>query len=341
MPTTTKTSTTRTRKSDKQSSSFPTARIDRPETSERQTAKQRQLLQGTSGTFRLKDQFPHGIDWWITGWMTIMHVGAIAAFWFISWQAMVAFFVLHYVTACWGITLGYHRLLTHGSMVVSRPVRYFFSICGMLSAEGSPLMWVANHRKHHVLSDQEGDPHSPNEGFWWSHMLWFQPNHTKEELQQHYKRWAPDLYNDPVQRFFDKYFAIFPLMLGVGLFAIGQWAVGGLGLSFVLWGLCARMVVCYHCTWFVNSATHIWGYRNYQSTDRSRNLWWVALLSYGEGWHNNHHAHQRLAKHGHRWFEIDVTYMTIWTLEKLGLAKKVQNKLPELGPLSEGPVEVS
>ncbi len=332
---------TRNHKLDRHTNNSPAPRPERSRTEERQAGKRRQMLEGTPSTFRFRDQFPNGINWVTTGWMTVMHVGAVAALWYVSWQAMVAFFILHYITACWGITLGYHRLLTHGSMVVSRPVRYFFSLCGTLSAEGSPLFWVANHRKHHVLSDHEGDPHSPNQGFWWSHMLWFQPKDTAEQELELFKRWAPDMYNDPVQRFLHKTFILYPILLGFGLFAIGQWAVGGLGISFVLWGLCARMVVCYHCTWFVNSATHVWGYRNYESSDRSRNLWWVALLSYGEGWHNNHHAHQRLAKHGHRWYEIDVTYRTIWVLEKLGLATNVQDKLPKLGPLADGPAKLN
>jgi fatty-acid desaturase len=279
-------------------------------------------------TTRFRDRFPNGINWATAIWMAGMHAGAIAALWHFSWQALVVFLVLHFVCACLGITLGYHRLLTHGSFVVHPALRYFFSMCGMLTAEGSPIFWVATHRKHHAHSDQEGDPHTPNDGFWWSHMLWFQPKETEAEKQELFARWAPDLYKDPVHRFFDRTFFLFSLALGGVLYVIGE-RFFGLGLSFLLWGLCARIVVCYHCTWFVNSATHVWGYRNYQTGDRSTNLWWVALLTYGEGWHNNHHAHQRLARHGHRWWEIDITYMVIWTLEKLGLAKSVQDKLPE------------
>lgn len=259
--------------------------------------------------------------------MAGMHVAGIAAFWHFSWPALAVTVFLHWVTACLGVTLGYHRLLTHGSLTVSPIVKYFFTICGMLSAEGTPLMWVATHRKHHVMSDKEEDPHSPNDGFWWSHILWFQPKETEEDLTALYKRWAPDLYKDPVQRFFDKTFIIYPLILGAILYGIGEYFYAE-GLSWLLWGLCLRTVICYHSTWFVNSATHMWGYRNYETTDRSRNLWWVAIISYGEGWHNNHHAHQRLARHGHRWWEIDVTYMAIWTLKKLGLATDVKDQLP-------------
>ena len=276
---------------------------------------------------RLRDRFPHGINKWNAGWMLAMHIGAVAAFWHFSWVGLGLCVVLHFVTACLGVTLGYHRLLTHGSLVVPTPLKYFFSMCGVLSAEGSPLFWVAAHRKHHVLSDQDGDPHSPNDGFWWSHIVWFKPYVPKEEEDAMCARWAPDLWKDPVQRLFHRIFPVFTIMLGIGLFLLGEWTMGS-GWSLLLWGVCLRMVLCYHSTWFVNSATHVWGYRNYETNDRSRNLWWVALVSYGEGWHNNHHAYQRLARHGHRWWEIDVTWMVIRTLKTLRLARSVQDQIP-------------
>ncbi len=280
---------------------------------------------------RFLDRFPYGINWVNVAWMGTINAGAVAALWHFSWSALAITVFLHWVTACLGVTLGYHRLLTHGSLVVPRPLKYFFSMCGMLSAEGSPLFWVATHRKHHVLSDQEGDPHSPNDGFWWAHMLWFKPKDAPGEVDAVCQRWAPDMYKDPVQQLLHKYFILPPIALGVFLYAVGEYFFQ-LGLSWMLWGLCLRMIAAYHSTWFVNSATHVWGYRNYETTDRSRNLWWVALLSYGEGWHNNHHAHQRLARHGHKWWEIDVTYMVIWVLKKVGLAKQVQDRLPHSSP---------
>ena len=274
------------------------------------------------------ERFPRGVNWLVAGWMGAMHVAAVYALWHFTWPAFAICMALHFVSACFGITLGFHRLLTHGSLQVPSLVKYFFSFCGMLSAEGSPLMWVANHRKHHALSDLEGDPHSPNDGFWWSHFVWFHPYRTEDEHAAIFKRWAPDLYKDPVQRFMHAAFPFVSPLVGVALYFLGE-AYGGQGLPFVLWGLCMRTVLCYHSTWFVNSATHVWGYRNYDTTDRSRNLWWVALASYGEGWHNNHHAHQRLAVHGHRWWEIDVTYRVIWLLKVLGLAWEVQDRVPE------------
>lgn len=275
----------------------------------------------------LKAHFPNGVNWWNVGWMLIMNAGAIAAFWNFSWVGLWTALGLHFVTACFGVTLGYHRLLTHGSFTTPKWFEYFCSMCGMLSAEGSPLFWVATHRKHHVHSDQEDDPHTPNEGFWWSHMLWFKPKVTREQELALYQRWAPDFYADPVHRAFDRLFPVFPIALGVVLYFIGE-ATSGNGLSLVLWGLCLRTIACYHSTWLVNSATHIWGYRNYETTDRSRNCWWVAAVSYGEGWHNNHHAHQRLARHGHKWWEFDVTYQVIRVLRLVGLAKNVHDRLP-------------
>ena len=277
---------------------------------------------------KFRDRFPNGVNWTNATWMTGMHIGAIAAFWHFTWPAFAVFLFLHWATACLGVTLGFHRLLTHGSLTVPRVLKYFFTMCGMLSVEGGPIWWVAMHRKHHAFSDKEGDPHSPNDGFWWSHMLWFEPKDSPEFIQALCRRWAPDLYNDPVMRFFDKWFYVFSIVLGVFLFWVGE-ALFNAGWSFFLWGSCARMVFCYHSTWFVNSATHLWGYRTYQTNDNSRNLWWVSLLSYGEGWHNNHHAYQRLARHGHKPSEFDVTYMVIWTLKKLGLAKQVQDRLPD------------
>lgn len=278
-------------------------------------------------TSRKESRYPKGLDWPVAGWMTLIHVGAIASFWYLSWSGLVLLLAFHFITACLGITLGFHRLLTHGSFETPSILKYFFSLCGMLSAEGSPLMWVSNHRKHHALSDREGDPHSPNDGFWWSHILWFHPRRTNEERIAQFERWAPDLYKDPVQRFFHKIFPIVSPISAILFYVAGEMA-GGYGLSWLLMGVCLRTAICYHCTWFVNSATHVWGYRNYKTTDRSRNLWWVALLTYGEGWHNNHHAHQRSAPHGHRWYEFDVTYGVIQVLRTFGLAWNVQDKIP-------------
>ena len=265
-----------------------------------------------------------GIDWPTLIWIGGMHLAALAAPFYFSWSGLAICVILCWITGCLGVTLGYHRLLTHGSFVTSKPVRWFFAFVGGISGEGSALVWVANHRKHHRFSDQDGDPHSPREGGLWSHILWLFPKHTSDEIQAHCTRWAPDLAKDSGVMFFHKTFLLWHFVIGVGLLATG-WALYGpeIGVSWLLWGLAVRMVYVFHVTWFVNSATHIWGYRNYETTDDSRNLWWVGLLAFGEGWHNNHHAFQRMAAHGHKWWELDMTYWVILAMERVGLVWNV------------------
>ncbi|MBL6831412.1 MAG: fatty acid desaturase [Pirellulales bacterium] len=269
------------------------------------------------------------IDWPVLGWIGGIHIAALAAPFCFTWSGLLIAVVLAWVTGGLGVCLGYHRLLTHGSFGTFRPVRWFFAFLGGISGEGSSLIWVANHRKHHVFSDQEGDPHSPRDGGFWAHMLWLFPRHPQDEVDAHIKRWAPDLQKDAGLRFLHSTFLLWHIVMGAALLASG-WAYGGpaLGVSWLIWGMAVRMVYVFHVTWFVNSATHMWGYRNYETTDDSTNLWWVGLLAFGEGWHNNHHAYQRMARHGHRWWEVDVTYWAILALERLGLAWDVVHTIP-------------
>jgi sn-2 palmitoyl-lipid 9-desaturase len=260
-------------------------------------------------------------DWTVIVWMTLMHVGAIAAPFFFSWSALGITVFLHWLTCSIGICLCYHRCLSHQSLKLKQPSRFFALLAGVLSGEGSPLMWSATHRVHHSRSDQEGDPHSPLSGEFWSHILWLFVNHRKDMRDKLYRRYCPDLIKDPLLQFFDRTYGMWLIGTGVVLFAAG-------GLPWLLWGLCLRMVLAYHSTWFVNSATHLWGYRNYKTKDESRNLWWVALFAYGEGWHNNHHAHPRLARAGHRWWEVDMTWWSIKFLRAIGQATDVDDRVP-------------
>ncbi len=264
------------------------------------------------------------LDWPVVIWIGGIHLAALAAPFYFTWSGFAICMALYWVTGGLGVCLGYHRLLTHGSFLTYPPVRFLFAFLGGISGEGSALDWVANHRKHHAFSDQEGDPHSPRDGGLWSHVLWLFPRHSAQELAAHLRRWAPDLERDPGILFLHRTFLLWHFLIGAALLA-GGWALYGrdVGISWLLWGLAVRMVIVFHVTWFVNSATHIWGYRNYETTDDSRNLWWVGLLAFGEGWHNNHHAYQRMARHGHRWWEIDVTYWAILALERFGLAWNV------------------
>ena len=256
-------------------------------------------------------------------WLAILHVGALAALlpYFFSWQGVVLMFFLHWLTGGIGICLGFHRLLTHTSFKTYGPVRWTIAWLGGLAGEGSALDWVANHRKHHACSDLEGDPHSPLDGGWWSHIFWLAWQYPNDEMEPHHKRWAPDLARDKGIQFLDKTFLLWHIVLTAALFAIGYFSSGlQMACSLVVWGVFLRLCLVLHATWFVNSASHMWGYRNYTTTDQSRNNWWVALITYGEGWHNNHHAFPRMAAHGHRWWEVDVTFTAIRCLRAVGLA---------------------
>ncbi|TWU06458.1 acyl-CoA desaturase [Stieleria varia] len=261
------------------------------------------------------------LSWWAIGWLGLAHVVVFAAAPFtFTWTALGVALFLHWVTGSLGICLGYHRLLTHTGMKTYSWVRYFFATIGTLAGEGSALDWVADHRKHHAHSDLEGDPHSPHEGGWWSHMIWLAyPTHNGDR-KGYLMRWVPDLYKDKGMRFLDVMFLPLHIMVGFALFGIG-YAIGGssMGWSMLVWAMFVRLVAVLHTTWLVNSWSHMWGYRNYETTDDSRNNWLVAIIAYGEGWHNNHHAYPRMAKHGHHWWEFDITWQAIRLMRAVGL----------------------
>ena len=246
------------------------------------------------------------------------HLIAIAlAPWFFSWSALGVAVFLHWLTGSIGICLGYHRLLTHRSLEVPKWLERTLVTIGALALQGSPIFWVAGHNLHHAhTEDNEKDPHSANKGFWWSHMGWLMYKQKQCFNNEEYTKYAPRANRDPYYRWLDKNFILLQIALGLVLLVLGGW-------SFVIYGIFVRTVVLWHCTWFVNSATHFWGYRNFECKDGSLNLWWVGLAAYGEGWHNNHHSHPRVAKAGYRWWEIDPTWWAIKLLQTLGLAKKV------------------
>lgn len=256
----------------------------------------------------------------------VLHLLALAAPFTFSWAGLLAFLAMVFITGCLGITLCYHRLLAHQSYKAPKALTYLLTFFGCLALQGGPIRWVATHRLHHKDADQPNDPHSPTQGFWWSHMLWNCYRHPKLASMDDLKRLAPDLYRDPVMRFFNRYFFGLYLASAFMFFAVGFLIQGWqLGLSLVIWGFALRTVYVWHITWLVNSATHLWGYRTYETPDNSRNNWWVALLTFGEGWHNNHHAHQRSARMGFRWYELDVTFMLIQALQWLGLATRLKD----------------
>ena len=249
--------------------------------------------------------------------LAILHTGAVAALFMFSWSAVAVCVFLYCVTIGLGISLGYHRLHTHRSYSVPRFLEYFFALCGALTLEGGPIHWVATHRIHHQKSDQPGDPHSPRDGAWWAHIGWIllgEATHSNTRLMSKY---APDLAKHRFYRVLNSYHWVPLVALAVLLGAIG-------GLPYVLWGICVRVVTGLHSTWLVNSATHLWGKRRFHTRDDSRNNWWVALLTFGEGWHNNHHAHPTSARHGLAWYEFDPSWLLIRALEFAGIAKSVR-----------------
>jgi sn-1 stearoyl-lipid 9-desaturase len=190
-------------------------------------------------------------------------------------------------------------------------------VLGSLSIEGGPIDWVANHRQHHQYPDQHGDPHSARQGFWWSHVLWMFWVPSRESQRKITARYAPDLLRVPFYRFLGYTYVCVSVLAGALLYVLGGW-------PFVMWGMFVRLVLTYHTTWFVNSASHAFGYRSFPINDLSTNCWWVALLAYGEGWHNNHHAFPTSARHGLRSWEVDPAYGFIRLLEAVGLAWDVQ-----------------
>ena len=247
-------------------------------------------------------------------------------------------FVLLYVLTGFGVTVGFHRLLTHRAFKTTRPIRATLAILGSAAIEGPVISWVADHRKHHAFADREGDPHSPHvgHGHGWrgalrglvhAHVGWlFIHTHRGRRT-----RYAPDLLGDPVVSWVDRTFVVWALGGLVTAFGLG-WLFGGTlrdGLTGVLWGGAVRMLMVHHVTYSINSLCHFFGRQRFDTGDQSRNLAWLAPLSLGEAWHNNHHAFPTSAQHGLRRWELDPSALLIRALERVGLAWDVVRVSPE------------
>jgi stearoyl-CoA desaturase (delta-9 desaturase) len=251
--------------------------------------------------------------------------------WLFSWSGLALAVAGLYLIGGLGISVGYHRLLTHRSFACPPWLEHGLSVLGVCCWQGSPLNWVAMHRMHHQHSDEPKDPHSPRKGFFWSHMGWFLLRDPAIYNLSTYDRYARDLLQDRFYKWLERprvWRAIHAVQWAVFLFTgalagalAGKNLAGALqlGLSWLVWGVLLRTVAVWHITWSVNSVTHLWGYRNYDTMDDSRNNWLLGYVN-GEGWHNNHHAEPRSAAFGQRWWEFDVYYRFIRTLERVGLA---------------------
>jgi sn-1 stearoyl-lipid 9-desaturase len=269
---------------------------------------------GESGSMqRKKYSFP------VHAGLIAIHAGAALAFFpaFFSWSGVGVCLALWWLTGALGITLCFHRSLTHRSLVLRKPLEYACALLGTLALQGDPIEWVATHRLHHAHADEERDPHDAHRGLWWTHIDWLYLPNKNRPSDAEQQRQAPDLWAQPFYRFLHHRALVLQLVLGGLLFALG-------GASWLVWGIFVRLVFVYHLTWFVNSAAHRFGYRSYRTGDLSTNCWWVALLSWGEGWHNNHHAFPFSARHGIRWFELDPTWLNIKLLRALRLARDVR-----------------
>ena len=280
---------------------------------------------------------PLRISWFDATGIVAIHLVALLALvpWFFSWTGVVLAMVGLYVIGTLGIGLCFHRLLTHRGFVCPKWLEYSLAILGVCALQDTPARWVATHRRHHTHADEQSDPHSPLVNFFWGHMGWLMFRNRELTRITLCERYARDLLNEPFYaRLEKKMFWLRVVLLSWALFFIGGFAaellMGGtlgealqFGLSVLVWGVFARTVVAWHVTWSVNSVTHLWGYRNYNTGESSRNNLVVGYLAFGEGWHNNHHAHPRSAQHGHMWWEFDGTWLTIRLLEMLGLATKV------------------
>jgi fatty-acid desaturase len=250
-------------------------------------------------------------------YFAVIHLAALLSFWTFSWTGLALVLGLNWIGGSLGIGVTFHRLLTHRGYKVPKLLEYLGTIAGMLASEGGAITWVAMHRYHHIHSDRPAkDLHTPKDGFWWAHWGWIvcDLGMGRREIE---RRYAPELVADPVHRVLNRLHVFPNILVGLALYAWGGW-------SLVIWGVFLRLVVTLNATWLVNSATHRWGYRTYQTPEGSTNLWWVGLLAWGEGWHNNHHAFQRSARHGLEWWELDANWVVIRSLVAVGLAREVQ-----------------
>src|SRR5947209_17925178 len=249
-------------------------------------------------------------------------LATLFAIWLL-WQRAVnwtdiALLIAFNVLAGLGVTVGYHRMLTHRSFQPHPVVKFIFLVLGSMALEGPALAWAATHIKHHANSDREGDPHSPVEGFWHAHMGWIFKTPDADPTV-----YCRNLARDPMVVFISSTFLLWVLLSLAIPFAIDGW-------SGLLWGGFVRIFFTHHITWSVNSICHTFGKREFETRDQSRNEWIVGLLAFGEGWHNNHHAFPRSAFHGLHWWQIDVSSYVIWTFERLGLVKEVYRVTPAM-----------
>ena len=267
-----------------------------------------------------------GINWKNVTIIASFHLLAIPALFTFTWQNVVALIVGNWIVGSLGVGLGWHRLLTHRGFKAPKWLEYTLSIFATMSIQDSPDKWVATHRIHHAFTETDKDPHSTKRGFWWAQMGWIVWGTAQDHDAATLKKYVPDLIKDRGHALISRFYYV-PIIISVAIFfAIGGWTM-------VVWGVFARVVVGWHTTWFVNSLSHIFGSRPFDTGDDSTNNWFVALLTFGEGWHNNHHMSPTSARHGLKWYQFDMNWIAIRILEKLGWATNIRVFDAEKQPL--------
>ncbi len=257
------------------------------------------------------------INWKNVTILMTFHLLAIPALFTFSWANLAALIIGNWIVGSLGVGLGWHRLLTHRSFKAPKWLEYILTALGTMSVQDSPDKWVATHRIHHAFVETDKDPHSTRPGFWWAQIGWIVWGTAQDHDKATLKRYVPDLLKDKGQVLISRFYYMPIIISAALLFAIGGWPM-------VIWGVFARVVVGWHTTWFVNSLSHIYGKRPHETNDDSTNNWFVALLTFGEGWHNNHHAFPTSARHGMKWYQFDMNWVAIRALEKIGWAKQVR-----------------
>ncbi len=266
------------------------------------------------------------IHWKNLSIVITFHLLTVAALFVFSWANLAAMLIGNWIVISLGIGLGYHRLLTHRSFKAPKWLEYTLTIFGSMAIQDDAPKWVATHRIHHAFTETDKDPHSTRPGFFWAHLGWIVKGTANDHDEAVLKKYVPDLMKDKFHVLFAKYYYV-PLILSAFLFyAIGGW-------SMVLWGVFLRVVIGWHTTWFVNSLAHIFGKKPFETKDDSTNNWFVALLTFGEGWHNNHHAFPTSARHGLKWYQFDMNWLTIRLFKRLGWAKNIRLFDAEKPPL--------
>ena len=250
------------------------------------------------------------------------HLLAIPALFSFSWPNLAAMLVGNWIVGSIGVGLGWHRLLTHRGFKAPKWLEYTLSIFATMSVQDPPNNWIATHRMHHAFTDTDKDPHSIKPGFWWAQIGWILWGTAQDHDAATLQRYIPDLLKDKWHTVISRYFYVPIIVSALILFAIGGWTM-------VVWGVFARVVVGWHTTWFVNSLAHIYGPRPYDTGDNSTNNWFVAILTFGEGWHNNHHMSPTSARHGLKWYQFDMNWIAIRIFEKLGWATNIRIFEPE------------